>query len=224
MTRLTGQLSEVVIGEGHPLVLVNDQLRVMDQSPAVLARLKAGDLTGLVELARRGQERGMHMVDILVSHPDLDEADLLPAAAAAIRDALGCPVALDSRDPAALEAALKALHPGKALINSITAESDCLSALLPLAKDFGAALVGMPIGHLHGLPQTVQGRLEEAAVILDAAAKFGIPREDVILTADAGAEVGLKPAQVGNAVSSVHAKASFAPSRRPEVRAACWGT
>ena len=82
----------------------------------------------------------MDAVDILVNHPELDEAVLLPKIATAVHDEIGCPISLDSRDPQALDAALSALQPYKPLVNSVTAETDSLETLLPIAKEHGAAI------------------------------------------------------------------------------------
>lgn len=108
---------------------------------------------------------------------------MLPAIVKAIRDEIGCPISLDSRNPQALEAALHEIQPAKALINSVTAERASLEALLPLAQKYGAAIVGMPIGEQHGLPKTVEGRLAEGRVILEAAEGIGIPHQNVVLDA-----------------------------------------
>lgn len=181
MTELSSRAGTLAFGPGLSTVLINDQLRIMDQTPEVLAQLKEGRLDVLLALARAGQAAGMDMVDILVNHHELDEAALLPQIAAAVHDAIGCPIALDSRNPAALAAALEALAPHKALINSITAEQESIETLMPIACKYGAAVVGMPIGDTHGLPKTVAGRLEELAVFLDAAEKHGIAREDIVI-------------------------------------------
>jgi len=183
VTVLTSRSGELHIGPGHPTVLINDQVRLMDQRPEALAELREGRLDTLLELAERGHRAGVDMADILLTHPEVDEVQWLPRLAAAVHEALGCPISLDSRNPAALEAALKALRPYKALINSVTAERDSLETLLPIAVRYGAAVVGMPIGHRHGLPRTVKGRLEEARVIVETAGRYGIPREDIIIDA-----------------------------------------
>jgi 5-methyltetrahydrofolate--homocysteine methyltransferase len=183
MTIVTSRMGRLEFGPRLPTLLINDQLRVMDQTSEVLAELQEGKLDKILELAGFGRAVGTDMVDILIDHQDLDEASLLPAVATAVHDEIGCPISLDSRNPEALEGALSALSPCKALINSVTAESDLLDEILPLAKAYGAAIVGMPIGHVHGLPKTVEGRLSEARVILEAAAHHGIPREDIVIDA-----------------------------------------
>jgi 5-methyltetrahydrofolate--homocysteine methyltransferase len=182
-TTLSAPNREVKFGPGLPTALINDQLRIMDQSPIILEQLREGNLDGLLDLARWGQEMGTDLVDLLIFHPDLDEVDLLPRIAARVKDEIGCPVSLDSRNPQALEAALEALRPYKVMINSVTAENDLLGTILPIAKKYGAVVVGMPIGHLHGLPKNAAERLAEARVIVEACEGIGIPREDVVMDA-----------------------------------------
>jgi len=164
-------------------MLINDQLRVMDSSPEVLAELKAGKIDKLLELARFGHEVGTHCVDVLIVHHDLDEVELLPKVAVAVHEEIGCPISIDTRDPVALDATLSALQPYKALLNSVSAEADVLESLMPIAAKYGAAIVGIPIGDTHGVPETVEGRIAETQVILDAAESYGIPREDVVIDA-----------------------------------------
>jgi 5-methyltetrahydrofolate--homocysteine methyltransferase len=126
---------------------------------------------------------GVDMVDILVCYLDLDEVSLLPQIAVAVHEEIGCPISLDSRNPEALAAALAALQPYKALVNSVTAERDSLESILPIVKQYGAAVVGLPMGHQHGLPRTVEGRLAESRVIIEAAEQIDIPREDIVIDA-----------------------------------------
>jgi 5-methyltetrahydrofolate--homocysteine methyltransferase len=183
MTILTSRAGSLEIGPGQPICLINDQLRVMDQSPEVLAELREGRLDRLIELACLGRQVGADMVDILIAHPDLNEAALLPKIAMAVHEHVGCPISLDTRDPEALEAALWALRPHKALINSVSAEPEPLECLLPLAKKYGAAIVGMPVGPRYGMPMTVEGRLEEARLIIEAAEAAGLAREDIVMDA-----------------------------------------
>lgn len=181
MTTLTSPNGTLHFGRGLPTALINDQLRVMDQSPDVLDELKQGRFDYLLALARRGQVMGTVMVDILINHVELDEAVLLPQVATAVQSEIGCPIALDSRNPEALRRALDALQPYKSLVNSVTAEPEVLDILLPLVKEFGAAVIAMPVGHTHGLPKTVAGRLAELQVILNATDALGIPRDDIVV-------------------------------------------
>jgi 5-methyltetrahydrofolate--homocysteine methyltransferase len=185
MTILTSRNGKLYIGPDHPVVLISDQLRLGPQWDEASADAA---LEQMVTLARRAISAGLDMVDLMVTGPATDESaafvtHLLPRLAVAVHDAVGCAISLDSRHPAALRAALTALRPYKVLINSVTAEADVLATLLPLAAEFGAAIIGMPIGDHHGLPKDVQGRMKEAEVILERAAAHGIPSEDVVMDA-----------------------------------------
>lgn len=181
MTRLTSRTGSVDFGPGCPTLLINDQLRVIGQDPRVLKELQEGRFDCLMELARAGLDRGILAVDILIDHPDLDEVALLPRIARRLEEELGCFISLDSRNPAALEAALAEIYPSRAIINSVTAEAPLLESLLPVARKYNSVVVGVPVGEEYGLPHTVEGRLAEARLILDAAREAGIPRQDVII-------------------------------------------
>ena len=180
-TRLTSPNGEILIGKGYPTVLINDQLRVLDQSPEVFEKLMNKEVDGLIELAKNGFQHGLDMVDILIYHPELDEVELLPRIVHQINKVVGCSMMLDTRNPQALEAALKEIQPFQAVINSVTAEKEMLEVILPIAKKFDAVVVGMPIGDRYGLPKTLPERLYEANVIIEACEGTGISRNRILM-------------------------------------------
>lgn len=180
-TRLTSPNGEIQIGHGLPTVLINDQLRVLDQSPHIFEQLQKLEIDAIVELAKRGAHLGMDMLDLLIYHPDLDEVELLPRIVHALNKEIGCPLSLDTRNIEALQAALEENSSYVAVINSTTAERASLESILPVAVKYQAVVVGMPIGDTYGLPKTVSERLFEARVILDACAEIGIQKDNVLM-------------------------------------------
>lgn len=54
-------------------------------------------------------------------------------------DTVDIPLCLDSGNPKALEAAFK-VYQGKPLMNSVTGEEHSLETILPLVKEYGAAV------------------------------------------------------------------------------------
>lgn len=180
-TTLKGPNGEVVIGAGYPVVLINDKVRNKDQAPEIDEELRSGNIDGLMAIAEHGKNIGLDMIDINIYDAELDEVDLYPRLVHAINKDIGCPISLDTRNVEALEAALQELKSYKPIINSVSAEKKTLEAILPLAKKYGAALVGMPMGDTYGLPRTADGRVAEARVILDTAEAAGIPRSDIVL-------------------------------------------
>ena len=97
----------------------------------------------------------------------------------ALQAVVDLPLQIDSSDPAAIEAGLRAVN-GKAIVNSVNGKPEVLAAVLPLCKKYGAAVVGLCMD-ADGIPQDWQGRCRIAERILDAALSYGIPREDVFI-------------------------------------------
>jgi 5-methyltetrahydrofolate--homocysteine methyltransferase len=94
-------------------------------------------------------------------------------------EAVDLPLCIDSAKPEALEAALR-VYKGKALINSVTGEQRSLKAVLPLVKQYGAAVVGL-VQDDEGVPKDAKGRIAIARKIVEQAEVAGIPRQDVVI-------------------------------------------
>ena len=141
--------------------------------------LREGDLDYITDLAIQQMDAGADILDVNVGCPGVDEAALLPRAVQAIQAVADIPLQLDSSNPQALEAALR-VYCGKAIINSVNGKEESLNAILPLAKKYGAAVVGLTLDD-EGLPDTAQKRVAIAEKILNRALALGIPREDVFI-------------------------------------------
>ncbi|MEJ2201848.1 MAG: dihydropteroate synthase, partial [Desulfuromonadaceae bacterium] len=131
---------------------------------------------------REAQEQaaaGASLLDINCGAPGVDEPAALERGVYAVSGVTGVPLVLDSSDPAALEVGLKAAD-GKVLINSVSGEEKSLRAILPLARKYGAAVIGLALDE-GGIPETAEGRLRIAEKILAAALAAGLPREDVVI-------------------------------------------
>ncbi len=151
--------------------------------------LRLGQMDYIASQALEQAHAGADILDINVGLPGLDEPKVMEQTVRAVQAAVDLPLQIDSSDPAAIEAGLRAFH-GKAIVNSVNAEPEKLKAVLPLVKKYGAAVVGLTMDD-SGLPRTADERLRLASVILDAALSLGIPRQDVYidcLTLTASAE------------------------------------
>jgi len=122
---------------------------------------------------------GADLLDVNVGVPELDEPELMARIVPAIQSVTGLPLVIDSSNPDALEAGLRA-YCGKAVVNSVNGEQAVLDRVLPLVKQYGAAVVGLTLDE-QGIPETAQGRAQIARRILDAALAHGIPQEDVFI-------------------------------------------
>ena len=119
------------------------------------------------------------MLDVNVGFPGVDDVKLLPETVLAIRSKFDIPLCLDSPNPKAIEAALKVAG-GKCLINSVNGEERSMNALLPIAKEYGAAIIALTMDD-DGITHDPEKRLAIAEKILERAVKTGIREEDVVI-------------------------------------------
>ncbi len=141
--------------------------------------LREGDIHYILERGLEQQDAGAEILDVNVGLPGIDEPDMMRRVVKELQTVVELPLQIDSSDPAAIEAGLRAVN-GKAIVNSVNGNRETLEAILPLCKRYGAAVVGLTMDH-EGIPETAEKRIEIARRILDAALDAGIPREDVFI-------------------------------------------
>lgn len=141
--------------------------------------LREGDLNYIMERAIEQADAGADVLDINVGIPNVDEAALMVKVVKAVQSVVSLPLQIDSSDPLAIEAGLRACN-GRAIVNSVNAEQDKIDSILPIVKKYGAAVVGLTLDK-SGIPETADARFEMAKTILDAAMAIGIQKEDVLI-------------------------------------------
>ena len=177
-TKLSSATKEVIIGDELPTVLIGERINPTGKK-RMTAALEAGDLEVVRKEALAQVEAGADILDVNVATPMVDEVVMLPKVVQLVMDTVDVPLCLDSSKPEALEAALK-VYKGKPLINSVTGQEDSLKKILPLVKEYKAAVIGMVVDD-EGIPSDVERRVVIAHKIVGQAEKLGIPREDVII-------------------------------------------
>lgn len=177
-TILKGKNCEVIIDTEGPVVIIGESINPTRRKKLV-DTLKNHDFAFAIELAKSQIETGADVLDVNVGFPGVDDATLLPLTVKAIQEATDVPLCLDSPNPKALEAALKVTL-GKPLINSVNGEEKSLLAILPLAKEYGAAVIGLVMDD-EGITQDPEKRFSIAEKILNRAVQAGIPEEDVVI-------------------------------------------
>ena len=139
--------------------------------------LRDGDLDYAVAQGLSQEESGAHALDVNVGLPGIDEAAMMGALVPRLQSVLALPLQIDSSSPEALERGLR-VYNGKPLINSVNGKRESLDAVLPLAAKYGGVLVALPLDE-KGIPADADGRLAIARRIMDEAARYGIPPEDI---------------------------------------------
>ena len=176
---LTSAQEAVVLPAGSPFVAVIGERINPTGKPKLKAALLEGDLDYLVGEAAGQQAYGADVLDVNVGLPGLDEPAVLDAAVQRLQSTCTLPLVIDSSDPAAVERAVRG-YAGRPLINSVNGKRDSLEAILPIAKRYGAAVIGLTLDE-EGIPPTAQGRFAIAERIVRAAEDCGIPRCDVVI-------------------------------------------
>ncbi len=141
--------------------------------------LREGDMDYILRQAVEQQDAGAELLDINVGLPGLDEKAVMTRVVKGVQSVCDLPLMIDSSDPAAIEAGLRAAN-GKAIVNSVNGNPEVLERILPLCKKYGAAVVGLCMDS-NGIPKDAKGRIAIAGRILDAALSYGIPKEDVLI-------------------------------------------
>jgi len=183
---------QAVMGVDHPFIMIGERINPTNRK-VLTKQLEAGDMTLVRRDARRQVEAGTQVLDVNVGFAGADELVVMPLAVRAIMEEVDAPLCIDSPSAAAVEAGLKAFKEmggKKALINSTTGETERMEKYLPLAAEYGAAIIGLAHDE-RGINYNIDQRIESAAKIIEyAKTEYGIPKEDIIidcLTLTAGA-------------------------------------
>jgi 5-methyltetrahydrofolate--homocysteine methyltransferase len=177
-TIVTSKTRQIIISPEQPTVLIGERINPTGKK-RLAAALCAGDMELVRNEAKAQVEAGADILDINVGVAGINEIDLLPRALQEVMDTVDVPLSIDSSKPEALKAALK-VYQGKPVINSVTGEERSLDEVLPLVKEYGTAVIGLPMDE-KGIPAQPGRRLEIAQKIVERAEAMGIPREDVII-------------------------------------------
>ncbi len=140
--------------------------------------LRSGDMDYVLRQGIAQQERGVHVLDVNVGLPEIDEEKVLTDAVCELQSIINLPLQIDTASPAAMEKALRRYN-GKAMINSVNGKRESMDKIFPLAKKYGGVIVALTLDE-SGIPETAEGRVEIAKRILSEAQKYGIDKKDII--------------------------------------------
>lgn len=124
------------------------------------------------------QQAGVHILDVNVGLPEIDEAALLTETVCELQAVCDLPLQIDTADPAAMATALRRYN-GKPLINSVNGKQASMDAIFPLVKRYGGAVIALTLDE-NGIPNTTAERVAIAKRILQTAAAYGIQKHDII--------------------------------------------
>ncbi len=177
-TVVSSKKETVEISREKATVIIGERINPTGRKSMQKA-LKAGDFDVVRNDAKAQIEAGAGILDVNAGVPGVDEVELLQKVLSTVMEVTDMPLCIDTADPEALEAALN-LYEGKPLINSVNGEERSLEAVLPLVKEYEAAVIGLCMDD-EGIPKTAEERFNVAAKIIERAGKLGIPVENIVI-------------------------------------------
>jgi 5-methyltetrahydrofolate--homocysteine methyltransferase len=161
-----------------PFVIIGERINPTGRK-MLAAEMAAWNFERVRSDALAQVQAGAQMLDVNAGIPLADEPAILAEAIRIVQALVEVPLSIDSSIMAALEAGLKA-YQGKALVNSVTGEEERLEAVLPLVKEYGAAVIGISNDET-GISEDPDERFRIAKKIVERAEAYGIPRQDVLI-------------------------------------------
>lgn len=140
--------------------------------------LRNSDIDYILKEGIAQQEKGVHILDVNVGLPEIDEITMLKNAVSKLQTVTDLPLQIDTSDSLAMEAALR-LYNGKAMINSVNGKQESMDTVFPLVKKYGGVVVALTLDE-GGIPDTAEGRYKIAEKIILEAEKYGISKKDIV--------------------------------------------
>lgn len=143
------------------------------------ASLREGSMDVVTEMAEQQEAMGADILDINMGMNGIDEKAMMLEAVDAVTMATSLPLCIDSSHIDIIEAALRH-YPGRALINSISLETEKFEKLLPIAKKYGAMFILLPLSD-EGIPKNPEEKHRIIRTILKRALELGMKKEDIVV-------------------------------------------
>ena len=140
--------------------------------------LRENDIDYILGEALKQQDAGVQLLDVNVGLPEIDEPAFLLRAVKELQAVTDLPLQLDTTDPVAMEAGLRAYN-GKAMVNSVNGKEEVMDMIFPLVAKYGGFVVALTLDE-GGIPDTAEERVAIAEKIIKRAAEYGISKKDLI--------------------------------------------
>ena len=175
-TKISSPVTSLTIGEDF--VIIGERINPTGKKKMKEALLE-DNLQYIIEEAITQEKAGAHALDVNVGLPKIDEPAKIVEVIKLIQEISNLPLQIDSADIEALERGCR-YYNGKALINSVNGKAESMEAVFPIAQKYGACIIALTLDE-GGIPNTAEERYAIAKKIMDTAAGYGIPKENIII-------------------------------------------
>ena len=158
------------------MIIIGENLHII--SAEVSKAIKERDVKFVQDLAVAQAEAGAHYIDLNIGPARKNPEEMVPWLVKTVEAVVSTPLSIDTLNPVAMEAGLRACTKARPLINSASGRTDSKQLMLPLAKKYNANLV-LSVFTDKGCPPDVEGRIESIMETVAYANELGIPNEDL---------------------------------------------
>lgn len=163
---------------GEKTVIIGERINPTGKKKLKEA-LRSHDMNYILQEALRQEEAGAQILDVNLGLPEINEPEMMEEAVKAIQSVTNLPLQIDTSDIEALERGLR-IYNGKAMVNSVNGKKENIDAVMPLVAKYGGVLVGLCLDE-EGIPEDPEKRIAIARRIYEAADRYGIPRQDIVI-------------------------------------------
>ena len=157
------------------MVIIGENIHVIAQ--AVSTAIKERDAKVIQDLAKAQTEAGADYIDLNVGPMKKDPEENMQWLASTVQEVIDLPLSIDTMNPVAMEAGLKACQK-RPLLNSASGKTDSKEQMLPLAQKYNCNVVISVITD-KGMPPDVDSKIESIMDTVTYANELGIPNEDI---------------------------------------------
>ena len=175
---LSSRSKTVVIDKELPTVLIGERINPTGRKK-LASEIKNGSFMSVKKEAMDQVKAGAALLDINMGVGGIDQIQAMKRAITEISQLTDAPLVIDTSDAKVLEAGLRA-YPGRALINSVSAEKERLNTFIPLAQKYGAAILCLPLTD-GGIPKNPSERIDAMDIIIKTAKTAGLRDGDFLL-------------------------------------------
>jgi len=168
----------------HAVEIKNEPILIGERinptgKPKLKEALRNNNINYLLNEGIRQAEKGVHILDVNVGLPEIDEAQIMYNTVKELQAVSSLPLQLDSSSPEVLERSMR-IYNGKPLINSVNGEEESMNAVFSLVKKYGGSVIALTMDK-NGIPNTAEQRLSIAKRIAEVAKEYGISKKDLII-------------------------------------------
>ncbi|MBQ3105593.1 MAG: homocysteine S-methyltransferase family protein, partial [Lachnospiraceae bacterium] len=175
---LTSERKTLDFGQGDPFLIVGERINPTGKKK-LQEELREGNLDRVLSFAEEQEAQGASLLDVNFGMSGIDEEALMLRALEEIPGVTNLPLVIDSSDIQVCEAALRR-YPGRALLNSVSLESEKITKLLPIAAKYGAMFILLPLSEA-GLPESLEEKIRIIDTICEKAFALGFTPKDIVV-------------------------------------------